>query len=93
MKQSSIQRGADAAWELAALIFCMVAGATIGACLPLPLKGEGVIATVVVFAVGGAVVWLRRHHPFATTAAICAALLVIGWPLSVMVLDVLHRYY
>jgi hypothetical protein len=79
--------------ELAGLVLSMLAGAPAGMVIRVPVKGEGLIATIVILAIIGAVIWSRRHQPATTTIITCLILIVLGWPLVVVVLDWLHRYY
>ena len=73
------------------LIASMLCGAVLGAFLPF--KAEGLVASVVVCSVLGALIWERRTKSSAATISACIGVVVIGWPVAVALLDWLHRYY
>ncbi len=77
--------------EIPGLVASMVIGAVIG--MFLPVKAEGAVACVVVGALLGAIIWLRRKRQAGLTCVICMSVILLGWPLTFVVLDVLHRYY
>jgi hypothetical protein len=79
--------------ELSGLVSSMLAGALAGMLIRIPAKGVGLIATIVVLAIIGAIIWERRHQRAANTFVACVIAIVFGWPLAVVVLDWLHRYY
>ena len=81
----------SSAIELTGLILSLLGGAVVG--LLIPLKAEAGIATVVTFAIMGAIIWTRRRESARATVGACCATLVVGWPVAFVFLDWLHRYY
>lgn len=77
--------------EIAGLIVCSLLGALLG--LSVPFKGVQIVATAVMFAIIGALVWARRKEPAGTTIGVCGATLLIGWPIALIILGCLHQYY
>jgi hypothetical protein len=78
--------------ELTGLALSMLAGALAGMIIRIPAKGEGLIATIVVLAIIGAIIWTRRHKSGTGTFVGCLIAIVFGWPLAVVILESLHRY-
>lgn len=76
--------------ELGGLVLSLLGGCVIG--LLIPLKAEAGIATAVLFAVIGAIIWARRRLSARTTIGVCFAVLIVGWPIAFVFLDWLHRY-
>lgn len=75
------------------IVFCLM-GAAIGFGLGLVfIKGVAFVATVVMFSILGAIIWLREDRPAGNTFFICGATLLLGWPVAVFFLNWLHQYY
>ena len=69
----------------------MIVGAFLGGLVPT--KGEGLVASIVIGSILGALIWHRRSKPVETTITASLAVIIVGWPLALVLLDWLHRYY
>jgi hypothetical protein len=77
--------------EVVGLVASMLGAAALGALIPG--KAEGAVANVVIAAIIGGFWWSRRNAPWQSTLPRIAAIIALGWPVVLVLLDLLHRYY
>lgn len=77
--------------EVVGLVVCMLGAAALG--MLIPGKAEGAVANVVIAAIVGGLWWSRRSASWQSTLPRIAAIIVLGWPVALVLLDLLHRYY